>query len=101
MEIRKMEVKDILELEKEIGTTLIVDEVKVNSKIIFRAYFEDSEVTDSSQSHKLSTGDSIDMAIENYCFLISGNIIALNKSNKDREKRIKCGKIIHSKKIES
>lgn len=100
MKINLLETKEILDVEKEIGYELKVNERRPDSGLHrFYVLFENGLVmNDGMLIGSFGQGDSIDEALQDYASKISFKQIAFNSYNNNR-KEIIFPKLVHTKLI--
>jgi hypothetical protein len=101
MKVNSIQVKEILDFEKEIGRELIVNERFISAKSRigmnrFYVEFEKSSILgDGVLIGSAGNGNTIDEALVNYCSIISGETLVFDEMTPDRI-YIKVPKLIHT-----
>jgi len=103
MKLNLIETKDILDLEKEIGQELVVNERAIS--VLRRAHddlpryyacFDKAELLiDGHLIGSFGNGDTIDDAIKDYCRQISNCLIVFGAYSSER-KEMKLPKLVHT-----
>lgn len=100
MKFNLIETKEILDVEKEIGYELIVNERPSNLRLPkFYVSFENSDVmNDGVLIGSFGNGDTIDEALQNYCKEVSCKKIVFGVYTNSRDE-ITLPKLVHTKLI--